>query len=189
MGWPVRAAEPGPDALTTVPDVLEPGLRVLFVGINPGLRSAEVGHHFARPGNRFWKALHGAGFTDRVLGPAEDGSLPAWGIGITNLVARPSGNADEITRQELRAGARRVERLVGRYRPAAVAFLGVGAYRAAFGKPRAAVGAQPERLAGAPVWVLPNPSGRTAAYQVPDLVRLFGELRAAVDSGGVGGSA
>jgi double-stranded uracil-DNA glycosylase len=167
--------------------VVAADLAVLFVGINPGLYSGAVGHHFAGPGNRFWKALRGAGFTDRVLSPFEDGDLPRYGLGVTNLVARTTAAAEELSAQELRAGARRLERLVRRYRPAVVAVLGVTAYRTAFGRPRAVIGPQPEDLAGARLWVLPNPSGRTAAYQLPDLVAAFEELRRTVNVTGTPG--
>src|SRR5438477_4556768 len=126
-----------------VPDVVRPGLRVLFCGINPGLYSGAVGHHFARPGNRFWKALHRAGFTRRQLSPFEERELLQSGLGITNLVSRATAGAAELSERELRAGARRVRRIVRRFRPAVVAFLGVGAFRAAFGRPRATVGPQP----------------------------------------------
>ena len=159
-----------------IPHVVGPGLRVLFVGINPGLYSGAVGHHFARPGNRFWKALHGGGFTDRVLSPFEDGELPRYGVGVTNLVDRATATADELDAEELRAGAAAVAEKVRRYRPRVVAALGVGAYRIAFGQPRAVVGRQPETIAGASLWVLPNPSGRTAAYQLPALIEAFREL-------------
>ena len=161
----------------TIPDVLAPGLRVVFCGINPGLYSGVVGHHFARPGNRFWKALHRAGFTDRELSPFEDRDLPRYGVGVTNLVARATAAADELTPEELRAGARRLERNVRRYRPGAVAVVGIGAYRTAFGRPRARIGPQEGSLTGAMLWVLPNPSGRTAAYQLPALIEAFRRLR------------
>jgi TDG/mug DNA glycosylase family protein len=154
-------------------------LRVLFVGINPGLYSGATGHHFARPGNRFWKALHGAGFTDRLYSPYEDHALLDLGLGITNLVARTTASADELTADELREGARILERKVRRWKPGVVAFVGVTSYRIALGRPRARVGAQEEALAGARVWVLPNPSGRTAAYQLPQLIETFAELRRA----------
>jgi len=161
----------------TVPDLVSPRLRVLFCGINPGLYSGAVGHHFARPGNRFWKALHGAGFTDRLLSPFEVDEMRARGLGITNVCPRTTARAEELHDEELRRGARALLRKVRRWRPAAVAFLGVGAYRVAFGRPRAVVGLQPEQLEGAAVWVLPNPSGRTAYYLLPALVRHFRALR------------
>jgi TDG/mug DNA glycosylase family protein len=159
-----------------VPDIIGPDLRILFCGINPGLYSSAVGHHFARPGNRFWPALHAAGFTPRLLAPEEERELLALGYGITNLAARPTAAADELTAEELAAGARDLEAKVRTYRPHIVAFLGVGAYRTAFGRKRATVGAQEETLAGAAVWVLPNPSGLNAHYQLADLARLFAEL-------------
>jgi double-stranded uracil-DNA glycosylase len=165
----------------TIRDVIGPDLRVLFVGINPGLYSGATGHHFARPGNRFWKTLHGAGFTPRVYSPFEDRSLLELGLGITNLVRRTTATADELTVDELRAGARTLERKVRRWKPDVVAFVGVTAYRMAFGRPRARIGPQDEPLGGARVWVLPNPSGRTAAYQLPQLIEAFSALRDSLD--------
>jgi double-stranded uracil-DNA glycosylase len=162
-----------------VPDVIAPGLRVLFVGINPGLYSGAVGHHFARPGNRFWKTLHGAGFTDRVLSPFEERELLAAGVGLSNLVRRATAVADELEPEELRRGAGLLATKVRRYRPEFVAFLGLTAYRTAFGRAGAAVGPREELLAHSRIWLLPNPSGLNAHYQVPDLVRVFKELRRA----------
>jgi len=144
----------------TVPDLIAPGLRVLFCGINPSLYSAAVGHHFARPGNRFWPALQAGGFTGRVLLPSEGSELLALGYGIVNLVDRATGAADELSTEELVEGARRLEAKVRHHRPAAVAFLGITAYRTAFGRRRARPGPQAETIAEAGVWVLPNPSGR-----------------------------
>jgi TDG/mug DNA glycosylase family protein len=169
--------------------MVAPGLRVLFCGINPGLRSAAVGLHFARPGNRFWRVLHESGFTDRLLAPAEQVGLPDLGIGITNLVERPSAGAAEVSAEELRDGAARLEEKVARLKPAHVGVLGVQAYRTAFRRPRATVGPQPEVLASARLWVLPNPSGLQAYYRVPDMVALYAELRAAAaaDSSGAAG--
>lgn len=166
----------------SIPDVVGPGLDVLFVGINPGLYSGATGHHFARPGNRFWRTLHLAGFTDRELDPFDDRELLDRGLGITNLVARTTATAAELTPDELRAGARRLEALVARIRPRAVAVVGVSAYRTAFEQPKAAIGRQPERLAGADLWVLPNPSGLNASYQLPALVGAFRPLREALDA-------
>jgi len=163
----------------TVPDVIAPDLRVLFCGINPGLFSAATGHHFARPGNRFWPALRASGFTERLLHPSEERVLLTSGYGITNLVARASATAGELAPEELVAGRRRLATKVRRYRPRIVAVLGVGAYRMAFGRPDAGLGRQPEPLAGAAVWVLPNPSGLNAHHQLPALVRLFRALRIA----------
>jgi TDG/mug DNA glycosylase family protein len=161
----------------TVPDVLGRDLQVLFCGINPGLYSGAVGHHFGRPGNRFWPALYEAGFTDRLLSPFEERDLLPRGYGITNLVARATASADEVSAEELRAGARSLEKKVRRYRPRFVAFLGIGSYRTALERPRATLGRQAEQLAGAGIWVLPNPSGLNAHFQAADLARLFGELR------------
>jgi TDG/mug DNA glycosylase family protein len=161
----------------TLRDVVGPRLRVLFVGINPSLYSAAVGHHFARPGNRFWPALHAAGFTDRRYSPFEDASLPRLGIGVTNLVARATASAAELTSDELRRGARALERKVVRLTPRVVAFVGIGAYRTGFGNPKALVGPQDRRIEGARVWVLPNTSGLNANHQLPELAAAFGALR------------
>jgi len=150
---------------------------VLFVGINPSLWSGAVGHHFARPGNRFWRALHEAGFTDRILSPGDGKALLRRRIGITNLVNRATASADELDAAELRRGARRIERKARRYRPKVVAFVGMGAYRIGFGRPRSRGGRQDELTGGAITWVLPNPSGRTAGYQMPALTRAFRGLR------------
>ena len=162
-------------------DVIAPGLRVLFCGINPGLYTGLVGHHFARPGNRFWPALHRSGFTDELLSPFDEHLLLERGLGVTNLYNFATAGADELDPADLRRGARRLERTVRRYRPRIVAILGLGAYRTAFGAPRAAVGRQDLRLGGAEVWVLPNPSGRTAGYQLDALARAFREVRKAAE--------
>lgn len=154
-----------------------PGLRVLFVGINPSLRSAEVGHHFARPGNRFYPTLHAAGFTPRLLAPHEDVVLPSFGIGVTNIVSRPTRAASELTVAELREGAAVLEATVREWRPRLVAVVGVQAYRAALQRPRAAIGLQDEHLGHRPVWVLPNPSGLNAHYKPADFARLYGQAR------------
>jgi TDG/mug DNA glycosylase family protein len=166
----------------TVPDILRPGLAVVFCGINPSVYSAAVGHHFARPGNRFWPALHAGGFTPRRFSPWEDADLPALGVGLTNIVARATVSADALTADELAAGGRSLADKLRRHRPGVVAFLGIGAYRSAFGRPRAELGPQPDadRIAGVRVWVLPNPSGLNAHYKPADLARLFAELRSAV---------
>lgn len=157
--------------------IVGPGLRVLFVGINPSLRSAEVGHHFARPGNRFWPALHASGWTPRRLAPAEDHALPDFGIGVTNLAARPTRAAAEVGVDELAEGALVLEATVAEHRPRLVAILGLGAYRTVFGRPRAAIGLQAEPLGSRPVWVLPNPSGLNAHYKPADFARLYAEAR------------
>ena len=164
----------------TVPDVIAPDLRVLFCGINPGLYTAAVGHHFARPGNRFWPALHGSGFTDRLLLPVEERELLALGLGVTNVVAHATASASELTKDDFVKGGRRLRAKVRRHRPRIIAVLGVGAYREAFAHPEAVMGEQDERIAEARVWVLPNPSGLNANYQLNDLVKLFTQLRKAV---------
>jgi TDG/mug DNA glycosylase family protein len=165
----------------TVADIIAPGLKVLFVGINPSLYSAAVGHHFARPGNRFWPALHAAGFTDRLLHPSEGRLLLDHGYGITNIADPATAAADELPDAELIAGARKLLRKVKRYRPRVVAFLGVTAYRTAFGRPGAKLGPQEERVGESAVWVLPNPSGLNAHYQLAGLAALYAELRVAAD--------
>src|SRR5690349_8006720 len=161
----------------TVHDVIAPGLRVLFCGINPGLYTAWTGNHFARPGNRFWPTLHAAGFTERVYHPSEERLLLPRGYGITNLVARTTATAAELAPEEIVAGGERLVAKVQRYAPRVLAVLGVGAYRTAFARPRAALGLQAEGIAETAVWVLPNPSGLNANYQLADLARLFTELR------------
>jgi TDG/mug DNA glycosylase family protein len=165
-----------------VPDVIAPDLKVLFCGINPGLYSAATAHHFARPGNRFWPALHAGGFTPRVLKPWEDAQLLRLGYGITNVVERASLSAAELTPDEIVEGGRRLEAKVRQYRPRCLAVLGITAYRTAFHRPKAVLGPQPDRIGDALVWVLPNPSGLNAHYHPKDLARLFGELRATLES-------
>jgi len=160
----------------TVRDVIAPGLRVLFCGINPGLYSGATGHHFARPGNRFWPTLYQAGFTPRLFVPAEERELLISGYGITNLVPRATAMADELAPDELVAGRRRLEAKLKRYQPQVVAVLGIDAYRTAFAQRVVAPGLQPERLANSAVWVLPNPSGLNAHYQLADLVQHFRAL-------------
>jgi double-stranded uracil-DNA glycosylase len=159
-----------------VPDLIAPDLRVLFCGINPSLYSAVVGHHFARPGNRFWPTLHGAGFTDRQLRPSEEGELLALGIGITNVFPRASASADTLSADDYRVGSASLRRKLVRYRPRLVAFLGLGAYRIAAGRPDAVVGPQPVPFAGVPAWALPNPSGLNAHYQLGELVECYRAL-------------
>jgi double-stranded uracil-DNA glycosylase len=168
-------------AVTELGPIVGPGLRILFVGINPSLRSAEVGHHFARPGNRFWPTLHAAGFTPRRLRPDEDMELPAFGIGVTNIAFRPTRAAAELSADELRAGAAELERTVAEHRPRLVAVVGLSAYRTAFARPCAGWGLQPERIGGRPVWVLPNSSGLNAHYKPADFARLYAEALAYVD--------
>ena len=161
----------------TVRDVIARDLHVLFSGINPGLYTAAVGHHFARPGNRFWPALYASGFTDRVLSPFDERELLKSGYGITNVVQRATASADLLTKEEIIAGGARLRAKVLRYRPRVLAVLGLGAYRTAFNKPKATVGRQEDRIGDTMLWVLPNPSGLNANYQAPDLARLFRELK------------
>ncbi len=160
-----------------LPDVVAPGLDVLFCGINPSLTSAAVGHHFARPGNRFWPAIHLAGLTPRRLAPDEDRELLRYGLGSTNIVDRPTRTAAELTAGELQAGLAALADLVTTHRPRVLAVLGVTAWRLATGRPRAALGRQPEPLGGADTWVVPNPSGLNAHHQLPDLACWYGQLR------------
>jgi TDG/mug DNA glycosylase family protein len=155
-------------------------VRVLFCGINPGLYSAATGHHFARPGNRFWPALHAAGITPRLLHPSEKDLLLEAGYGLTNLVSRATTSAEELAPAEFVAGRKRLAAKVRLYRPKAVAFLGMGAYRHAFGQPKAPLGRQPETFEGATVWVIPSPSGLNANYQLPALVALLRSMRTSV---------
>jgi double-stranded uracil-DNA glycosylase len=150
---------------------------VLFCGINPGLYSGVTGHHFARPGNRFWPTLHLAGFTPRLLHPSEERELLTYGYGITNLVARATATADELSPEELVAGQRRLKTKLKRYQPQVVAVLGISAYRTAFATKAVALGRQSDPLENAIVWVLPNPSGLNAHYQLADLAEHFRELR------------
>jgi TDG/mug DNA glycosylase family protein len=167
----------------SIADLIAPGLRVLFSGINPGLWSGATGFHFARPGNRFWRVLYLAGFTDRVLAPSEGAELLAVGLGITNVVQRTTASESELSRDEFRAGAERLRDLVAQYRPTWLAIVGIGAYRSAFDDPKATIGRQALRLGDTGLWVLPNPSGLNASYQLPALVEAFAELRATADNG------
>jgi TDG/mug DNA glycosylase family protein len=164
----IRAAEG-----KRVNDIIAHGLRILFCGINPGLYSGAVGHHFARPGNRFWKALHQSGITPRLLEPWEERELLDFGCGITNLVNRATAVASDLSGEELLRSRRRLASKVRKYSPIAVAILGIGAYRTAFKQKKPRVGKQPETIGHSELWVLPNPSGLNANYQLPDLVKLF----------------
>lgn len=156
--------------------MIAPDLDVLFCGINPGLYSGATGHHFARPGNRFWPALHASGFTPRTLHPWEERELLDYGLGITNMVARTTPVATELTRDEYIAGRRRLERKVRKYRPRWLGVVGIAAYRTGFERPNAVIGEQPERIGDTRIWLLPNPSGLNANHQPADLARIFGEL-------------
>lgn len=159
-----------------VPDIIAPNLKVLFCGINASIYSAAVGHHFARPGNRLWKTLCNAGFTDRLLSPAEDTTLLDYGYGMTNIVARATARADELSTTELKQGYQDLAQKVAKYRPQYLAILGISAYRVAFNHKRATIGPQPTTLDPAKIWVLPNPSGLNAHYQLDDLARVYGQL-------------
>lgn len=167
----------------SVPDVIAPGLKVLFVGINPGLYTAAVGHHFARPGNRFWPTLHAAGFTPLLLSPFDERELLKYGYGITNIVNRATAGAAELSLEELVVGGKRLEETVRRFQPRLIAVLGIAAYRSAFNRPKATLGLQPERIGEATfIWVLPNPSGLNAHYQLEDFARLFRALYEAANN-------
>ncbi|MEJ7713184.1 MAG: G/U mismatch-specific DNA glycosylase [Pyrinomonadaceae bacterium] len=161
----------------TVADLIDYDLRVLFCGINPSLYSAATGHHFARPGNRFWPTLQAAGFTDRLLHPSEERELLRRGYGITNVVERATATADELSGEELRAGGQALAAKVTLFRPAVLAVLGIVAYRTAFDQRQAVLGRQVERIADSIVWVLPNPSGLNAHYQLGALANMFQDLR------------
>jgi TDG/mug DNA glycosylase family protein len=167
-----------------LPDVIAADLDVLFCGINPSLVSAARGHHFARPGNRFWPALHLAGLTPRRLSPEEDRQLLDHGLGVTNVVDRPTRAAAELTETELREGAAALADLVAEYRPRVLAVLGITAWRVGFGRPRAVTGVQPEKVGGVTTWVVPNPSGLNAHVQLPDLARIYRQLRPPPDDAG-----
>lgn len=162
-------------------DVIAPDLRVLFCGINPGLYSAAVQHHFGRPGNRFWPTLFKAGFTDRLLHPSEQRDLLQRGLGVTNVVNRATAAADELSTDELIAGGRKLVAKLKRYKPRFLAVLGVGAFRWAFAQPKATIGLQPERIGDTRIWLLPNPSGLNANYQLSQLTQLFRKLRDAAE--------
>lgn len=172
-------AEIAAAASRTLPDVIAPNHDVLFCGINPGLYTAAVQQHFGRPGNRFWPTLHRAGFTPHLFHPSEQYDLLKLGLGITNVVDRASAAADQLTREELIAGGKSLERKVKRYKPRYLAIVGIGAYRTAFDRPKAKLGLQEETIGETLIWVLPNPSGLNANYQADKLVELFRELRIA----------
>ncbi|MEO7999831.1 MAG: G/U mismatch-specific DNA glycosylase [Gemmatimonadaceae bacterium] len=173
---PTRA-ELADAAHKTIPDLIRPGLRVLFCGINPGLYTTAIGHHFGRPGNRFWPALYGAGFTNRLLHPWEERELLDAGLGITNVVPRTTATAAELNADDYAMGAKSLRALVLKHQPKVLAVLGVVAFRSGFSKKTAVLGLQEETIGKTKIWVLPNPSGLNANYQLPDLIRLYGELR------------
>lgn len=166
----------------TVPDVIAPNLRILFCGINPGLYTAAVGHHFGRPGNRFWKALHISGITERLLHPSEQLSLLEGGYGITNIVERPTATAAELSPAEFVEGGHNLEKKVLQYSPRYLAILGIDAYRKSFNRPKTKAGIQTETIGNTSIWVLPNPSGLNAHYHLEAIVELFRELRLAAEN-------
>ena len=163
----------------TVPDIIRPNLDVLIVGINPGLYTAAVGHHFARPGNRFWPAMHKGGFTPIQLSPFDSHRLLEWNLGITNMCPRPTAMAQQLSTHELRKGAKVLARKVLRYKPRFIAIVGITSYRIAFDRKEAQLGLQRETIGESKIWVLPNPSGLNAHYQVSDLAKLFAQLKEA----------
>ncbi|MDQ2665811.1 MAG: G/U mismatch-specific DNA glycosylase [Gemmatimonadota bacterium] len=192
MNVPSGMHKPTADALRAaagrpIPDIIAPGLDILFCGVNPGLYSAATGRHFARPGNRFWPALHMAGFTRRLLAPHENHEILEEGYGITSLVHRATATAREVLPAELVTGGRRLVRTARTYRPRWIAVFGVGAYRIAFDNLRARVGPQQEQLAGAHVWLLPSPSGANGSYPLVDLVHELRTFHEAVARSGPGG--
>jgi TDG/mug DNA glycosylase family protein len=164
----------------TLPDVIAPDLKILFAGINPGLYTAAIQHHFGRPGNRFRPTLYAAGFTPRVLSPFEEQELIRLGYGITNVVARATAAADELEPTEFVAGGKKLVAKLKKYRPQVLAILGVGAYRVAFDRPKAQIGPQDETIGDTLLWVLPNPSGLNAHYQADRLAEVFSALRRSV---------
>jgi TDG/mug DNA glycosylase family protein len=178
----IRAADLQAAEGARLSDLVAPQLRVLFCGITPGRYSAATGHHFARPSNRFWRALYAAGFTERLLRPEEEQQLLASGYGLTNLVGRATAAASALSADELRAGAARLTSLVEQLQPAFVALLGISTYRVGFGRPEAQPGRQPERIGAAQVWVLPSPSGLNAHYPPAALAQAFRELREALET-------
>jgi TDG/mug DNA glycosylase family protein len=180
--WTHLKQKPGKEDLQnavsrTTPDLIEHNLKVLFCGINPGLYSAATGHNFARPGNRFWKALHRSGFTPRRFHPSEERELLGLGYGITNFCKRTTASAAELSKEELMAGGKELVKRVEKFQPQYLAILGIGAYRTAFRKPKAKFGLQEEKIGDTLIWTLPSPSGLNAHHRLEDLVELFGELR------------
>ena len=165
----------------TIEDVIDYNLKVLFCGINPGIWSGATGHHFAKPGNRFWKTLHLAGFSDRILHPSEEHELLENGYGITNIVKRTSARADELSNEEIIHGGKNLTKKIKKFTPQFLAVLGIGTYRTAFQQPKAKLGLQDETIGETRIWLLPNPSGLNAHYQLNNLAKLFSELRQAAD--------
>jgi TDG/mug DNA glycosylase family protein len=174
-----RKAGPDP-TVASLPDYIESDVQVLFVGINPGLRSAAVGHHFAGYSNRFWKVLYRSGLVPQPLTYSDDRRLPSWGLGLTNMVARPSSGIHELTSKDYDAGHAILLSKIEQYRPRVVAILGLTLYSVLFPKRRRETvrpGLQPERLAQTAVFLLPNPSGRNAHYSLEAMVRIYGALK------------
>ena len=172
------------DILPPLRDVIRPPVRVLLVGINPGVRSSQLGHHFAGPSNRFWKLLYESRLVPEPIGFADDDRLPEWGIGITNLIPRPTPGIDTLRPEEYIAGARTLRRKIRRVKPEVVAFVGVTLFRSVFGRRTGqpvALGPQEERLEGARVFVLPNPSGRNANFSYAEMLDAFARLRRALE--------
>jgi len=165
----------------TTEDLIDDNLKVLFCGINPGIWSGATGFHFAKPGNRFWKALHLGGFTNRVLHPSEEHELLENGYGITSFCKRTTARADELTAEEFVEGGKLLVKKIKRYNPQFLGVLGIGAYRTAFNQSKAKLGLQPETIGTTRIWLLPNPSGLNAHYQLNDLAKLYGELRQAFE--------
>lgn len=181
----MQITKPTPDQIRaaygkTLPDIIAPDLQVLFCGINPSLYSVAVGHHFARPGNRFWRSLHAAGFTDHLFSPFEDQDLLALGYGFTNIAPNATARADELSLDELIQGQQQLVAKLQHFRPRFLAVLGISAYRVAFNQPKARMGLQAEAVHNTAIWVLPNPSGLNAHYQLEDLQRVYQELWLAV---------
>ncbi len=166
----------------TTEDLIDYNLKILFCGINPGIWSGATGFHFAKPGNRFWKVLHLAGFTDRILHPSEEHELLELGYGITSFCKRTTARADELTTAEYVEGGKALVRKIEKYKPKTLAVLGIGAFRTAFQQPKAKLGLQDEKFGKTRVWLLPNPSGLNAHYQANDLAELFSEARLAVEN-------
>jgi double-stranded uracil-DNA glycosylase len=168
------------ESLQGLPDILAPGLSVVFCGINPGVRAASTGHHFAGRGNRFWRVIHLAGFTPGQLSPEDDRTFLQYGCGLTTAVSRPTARADELSQWEFKAAASEFEQKIERYGPQYVAFLGKMAISAMSGERDIGWGLQPTAFGGASAWVLPNPSGLNRTFSLDALVTAYQELRLAI---------
>jgi TDG/mug DNA glycosylase family protein len=166
----------------TMEDLIDYNLKVLFCGINPGIWSGATGFHFAKPGNRFWKALHLGGFSERILHPSEEHELLENGYGITSFCKRTTATAAELSNEEIVEGGKLLVKKIEKFKPQYLAVLGIGAYRTAFNRPKAKLGLQEEKTGKTKIWLLPNPSGLNAHYQINDLAKLFCELRQASES-------